>query len=360
MNIRDLYGSKAVAIVHNEAASNKIAYLGAGLFPADKKMGLDLKWIKTSNGLPVSLMPSNFDAVSTLRTREGFKMDETEMAFFRESILLKEADRQEILRVQEASDPYAQDVIKRVYNDAETLIEGAIVVPERMRMQLLTPPATGSAAGSPQISIQANGVTYAYNYDPTGDYAANNFMEITTNTLKWDDHANSDPISDIQAGIDKVEDKTGNKPELMLVSPATMKHLRLNDNIKAAVLAQNPTANVVMNDAKVKQVIKDILGIDIVVYGKKFKNEAGVAQQFFADGYATLIPSGALGKTWFGTTPEEADLLSKADVDVTIVETGVAVTVSTSNDPVQTKTTASEIVLPSYERMDETFVIKCY
>ena len=43
-----------------------------------------------------------------------------------------------------------------------------------------------------------------------------------------------------------------------------------------------------------------------------------------------------------------------------IVNTGVAVAVSVSEDPVQTKTTVSEIVLPSYERMDSTYVIKCY
>lgn len=72
MNIRDAYNAKAIALVHTEVASNKIAYLGSGLFPAKKKMGLDLKWIKTSNGLPVTLKASNFDAVSTIRSREGY------------------------------------------------------------------------------------------------------------------------------------------------------------------------------------------------------------------------------------------------------------------------------------------------
>ena len=46
--------------------------------------------------------------------------------------------------------------------------------------------------------------------------------------------------------------------------------------------------------------------------------------------------------------------------DVSIVNTGVAVAVTVTNDPVHTKTTVSEIVLPSYERMDSTYVIKCY
>ena len=114
MNIRDAYNASAIALVNTEVASNKIPYLGSGLFPAKKKMGLDLKWIKTSKGLPVSLAPSNFDAVSTLRSREGFKLTETEMAFFRESMLIKEADEQEMMRVQDSTDPYAAEVLSRM------------------------------------------------------------------------------------------------------------------------------------------------------------------------------------------------------------------------------------------------------
>ena len=128
MNIRDAYNAKAIAVRHTEAASNKQAYLGAGLFPNKKKTGLDLKWIKTSKGLPVSLAPSAFDTVSTLRSREGFKITETEMAFFKESMLVKENDEQEIMRVQDSSDPFAQEVLDRIYDDAETLLEGAEVV----------------------------------------------------------------------------------------------------------------------------------------------------------------------------------------------------------------------------------------
>lgn len=52
--------------------------------------------------------------------------------------------------------------------------------------------------------------------------------------------------------------------------------------------------------------------------------------------------------------------MGSKEADVTIVDTGVAIAVTTTSDPVNTKTTVSEIVLPSYERMDETFVIKCY
>ena len=356
MNIRDAYNAKAIALVQTEVESNKIAYLGAGLFPAKKKMGLDLKWIKTSKGLPVSLAPSNFDAVSTLRSREGFKLTETEMAFFRESMLVKEADEQEMMRVQDSTDPYAADVLSRIFDDANTLIDGANVVPERMIMQLLAP-----SDGSPKISIEANGVTYAYNYDPNSTYKTNNYADVTTtDTDKWSDATNSDPMDDIAVALDAVEAQTGERPSIMIVSRKTMDYLKQNAKIKSAILAQNTSATVFMNDNRVKEVFSSELGINIIVYSKQYKKEDGSAAKFYPDGFATLIPAGALGSTWYGTTPEERTLMGSGEADVSIVNTGVAVAVSTTNDPVQTKTTVSEIVLPSYERMDSTYVIKCY
>ena len=355
MNIRDAYNASAIALVNTEVASNKIPYLGSGLFPAKKKMGLDLKWIKTSKGLPVSLAPSNFDAVSTLRSREGFKLTETEMAFFRESMLIKEADEQEMMRVQDSTDPYAAEVLSRIFDDANTLIDGANVVPERMIMQLLAP-----KDGHPKISIQANGVTYEYNYDPNNTYSSKNYAALSSSTDMWNDTENSDPIDDVSVALDAVEAETGERPSIMIISRKTMDYLKQNKKIRNAILAQNATANIFMNDNRVKEVFSNELGISVIVYSKQYKDETGKAQKFYPDGFATLIPAGALGNTWYGTTPEERTLMGNATADVSIVNTGVAVAVTVSNDPVQTKTTVSEIVLPSYERMDSTYVIKCY
>lgn len=355
MNIRDAYNASAIALVNTEVASNKIPYLGSGLFPAKKKMGLDLKWIKTSKGLPVSLAPSNFDAVSTLRSREGFKLTETEMAFFRESMLIKEADEQEMMRVQDSTDPYAAEVLSRIFDDANTLIDGANVVPERMIMQLLAP-----KDGHPKISIQANGVTYEYNYDPNNTYSSKNYAALSSSTDMWNDTENSDPLDDVSVALDAVEAETGERPSIMIISRKTMDYLKQNKKIRNAILAQNATANIFMNDNRVKEVFSNELGISVIVYSKQYKDETGKAQKFYPDGFATLIPTGALGNTWYGTTPEERTLMGNATADVSIVNTGVAVAVTVSNDPVQTKTTVSEIVLPSYERMDSTYVIKCY
>ena len=356
MKIRKIFSAAAIAIRHTAAASNKQAYLGSGLFPPKKKMGLDLKWIKTSKGLPVSLAPSNFDAKSTLRSRSGFTMDETEMAFFRESFVVKEADEQEILRVQDSSDPYAKEVIDRIYNDAETLIAGAEVVPERMIMQLLAAPD-----GSPKISIQANGANYAYNYDPNGTYKSKNFMELTEATDKWSDTENSDPLADVETAQGAVEDETGETPSIMIISKKTMNYLKKNKNIKAAIVSKSDSPVIFVTEKKVKALFNEELGVSIIVYKKKFKDESGNAQQFYPDGFATLIPEGALGNTWYGCTPEERTGMASETADVKVIgNTGITVMVTSEHDPEQTKTTVSEIVLPSFERMDETFQIKCY
>ena len=75
-----LFKPAAIAANWTEAASNRIPYLGEGLFPARKQRGLDLSWIKGSTGLPISLMPSAFDAKATFRDRIGVSKIEDEAA----------------------------------------------------------------------------------------------------------------------------------------------------------------------------------------------------------------------------------------------------------------------------------------
>ena len=71
------------------------------------------------------------------------------------------------------------------------------------------------------------------------------------------------------------------------------------------------------------------------------------------DGLVALVPEGSIGNTWYGTTPEEAD-----GVNTALVNTGVALTTMKIPHPVNTNIIASEIVLPSYERMDEVALLK--
>lgn len=355
MFITDLFTAKSVAFVYTESASNQIEYLGRAFFPTDKKMGLDLSWIKGHKGIPVTLKASSFDTVSTIRTREGISKTETQMAYFKESMIIKEKDEQEVLRLVDANDPYARPVLQRIYDDANTLVEGAEVVPERMIWQLLAP----ATNGKPAISIAFDDATYNYDYDPNNEWVANNYVALT-GTSAWSDTTNADPVADIGDLIETIKGITGTVIKYVVMNTATLAKVKANAKVKGMVLAQNVTANVIMNTARVKELFESELGVSLVIYDKQFKNESGTALKFCPDGYVALLPDGALGKTWYGTTPAERAKLADPTKNIELIDGRIAVQVTVSDDPVQTKTTVSEIVLPSYERMDEVGVIKAF
>lgn len=352
MILSDVFTAESVAANWTEAASNATPYYGAGLFPAKKKAGLDLKWICGNKGLPVSLAPSAFDTKSSLRDRIGIKLNKAEMAFFRESMLVKEADEQEILRVQDAGDPYAVDVLERVFDDAQTLIDGANVVPERMIMQLLAP-----LGGKMGIEIQADGVDYTYNYDPDGSWKKQHYLELK-GAAKWSASDTCDPMQVLEDAMDAQEALSGNRPAVVLMSKATFQMMKQSEKLRHNILSQNLTANVNYSTARVKAYVEEELQVTLVIYSKQYRKEDGTAAKFYPDNILMLLPDGELGSTYYGTTPEERTLMQDIGADVTLVNTGVAVAVTRTNDPVHTKTTVSEIVLPSFERMEECYAIE--
>lgn len=351
-----MFSPAAIGMNWTENVSNRIPYLGEGLFPARKQAGLDLKWYKGSKGLPVSLMPTAFDAQATYRDRIGVESLSTEMPFFREGFKIKERDRQDILRAQAANDPYVNAAIARVFDDARDLIEGALVVGERMRMQLLF-----AKNGNVGIAIKANGVDYTYNYDPDGSWKASNYFELTGQS-KWTDADHSDPFSDIQDAKDAIAAKTGSDLRIAVMNKATFKYLRTNKAIQNRYITKSGVTLGYLTDNEIIQILKDTSDLDgVILYDKQFKDESKVAAKFVPDGYVALVPAGTLGETCYGTTPEEADLMAKGDLaSVQIVAGGIAVTQFPIPHPVNLNTLASEIVLPSYERMDEVALLKVY
>ena len=352
LNLREFFTPAVIAAQWTEVASNYVDYIGPGLFPARKKAGLDLAWLKGSKGLPVSLMPSAFDAKATFRDRIGFSKLETEMPFFREGFKIKERDRQELLRVQDVNDPYAQAIIDRVFDDANQLIAGAAVVPERMIMQLLFP-----ESGNVGIAIKANGVDYTYNYDSDGSWKTSNYTALT-GTAKWDAPDTADPFSSIQTAADAIKAATGSTITTAIMSTKTFNLMAKTKAVKDRYLTVNGKTIGYLTKQEVAAVISGTVGVNIVVYDKQYKDESGTAHTFVPDNYVCLIPEGALGSTWYGTTPEEADLQGSGSAEVQIVNTGVALTRIVDPHPVNINTFASEIVLPSYERMDEVAVLK--
>lgn len=343
-SIYDLINAKEISTYYINNPSNAIPYLGATLFPARKQLGLDLSWIKGSRGLPVALMPSVFDAKATVRDRIGISKIETEMPFFREAMRIGEKDRQEINKaIAAANANLIEPIINNIYDDVTNLVNGAEVQAERMRMQLL---ATGL------IGITANRIDYDYDYKL--DAAQ---KETLLTTARWSDTENAKPVQDIQRWQDSREDATGTRPTRAICTRKTWNYLIENKSIR---LDMDPIGgtNRIMTDAMLQQYLSTKLGLSVAVYNKKYTTSVGgSATLFFPDDVFTLIPDGDLGNTYYGTTPEESDLMAgNTDAQVEIVNVGVAVTTIKEPHPVNVMTIVSAIELPSFERIAEIFI----
>ena len=354
MLINEVLNSKSIALTTTEEASNQIPYLGLNWFPERKKQGLDLSWIKTHKGLPVSLAPSNFDTIPTLRAREGLSKEKTQMAFFREGMEVGEEEMLEIERISSTDDPYLKSALSSVYDDTNNLVSGAEVVPERMRMSLLA-----TEAGHPVITIESDGVQYAYDYDKDGSYAKDHYAKLE-NTSMWSDTVNSKPLTDLNNARKKLQ-KKGKIAKYVLMNTNTFQYLLENAQIRNSILAQNLTATIEVDDDTVNSVVQKRTKLTIVLYDKMYMDEAKKEHYFYPDNKVTLLPEGKLGSTWFGTTPDERTARQVADVDVTTYGTGITVATKVEyGPPMKMSVFASEVVLPSYENMDSTFVLEVH
>lgn len=309
--------------------------LGAALFPVKKQLGLKLEYIKGRNGKPVVLKASAFDTLAPLRDRIGFEKVEHDMPLFRERMLVKEWDRQQINTFLHGGLTHLADaILANVYNDQKVLVDGALATIERMRMQAIS---TG------QIDIKAERAEYFYDFGLVPDQ-----FEVLTGADVWSDPT-STPVQDLILWARKF------KAKIAVMTSVTFSHLASHDSIRKDM---NPLGadNIILSDAEVKTYLERKTGLSIALYDDSYIDEAGVEHTYYPDGKVTLLPSGALGNTVFGTTPEESDLMTGTDADVSIVHTGIAVTTIKVPHPVNVQTVVSEIVMPSFEQADKVFI----
>ena len=93
------------------------------------------------------------------------------------------------------------------------------------------------------------------------------------------------------------------------------------------------------------------------MYSKRYNNDSKAATKFIPDDTFVMFPSGTLGTTWFGTTPEESDLMGGKAANVSITDVGVAVTSIEKADPVNVETKVTMISLPSFEAANQVYIL---
>ncbi len=339
--IYDLVTSKALASYWTVASQYRSPYFGESKFPNKKKLGLKLEFVKGAKNAPVMLYPSALDAKVIPISRQGFSVQSEKMPFFKNSMLVNEEMRQELNMIAESNDTAIKTVVDRIYDDEMTLLENASLTREILRMQALT---TG------MISVNANGQSLSYDYSLPAE------NKVTPDTL-WTNAETADPIADINAWKLQISSKTGAELTEGLLNSVTLNYIQKATAVKDMAFANIANTPASLSTARALQILKEETGITFYVYDKGYDNN-GVFTKFVADGTVVLMPESDLGSTWFGTTPEESDLMggvgTKASVN--IVDTGVAVSTYKEEDPVTVVTKVSEIVLPSFEMADQVII----
>lgn len=325
------------------AEQSEAPFLGEELFPDKKQRGLKMSYIKGANGLAKVAPLSALDAKVLRKDRIGFSKQETEMPFFKLAMGIDETLRQELLMAEAAGEEYYQEVLGRIFDDNMSLLKDMAVSRERMRMQLLT---TGA------IVMEANGQSFKY------DYELGQEQKVTV-SKSWSD-PEADIVGDIVKYQDAIEAKTGVRPTRMVMRRSVFKYLLQNEFIKNNIYVINSAVNgkVNISESAVLTVLREYAKItSISIYDKMYQDEEGTVQYFVPEDLVVLLPEGNIGNTVFGTTPEEADLRASKIADVSLVDTGVAISTYMEADPVRKDTKTSQICLPSGENINKIVIV---
>ncbi|MGY0837148.1 major capsid protein [Aerococcus urinaeequi] len=324
-----------------EATTTQDDSLGARLFPAEKQLGLTLEYIKGSGNKAVQLRASAFDTRTTFRDRMPIELNSERMPFFKEGYLVKESDRQQLAILEMTGNQALIDtVLTKIFSDSANLILAAQARVQAMRMQVL---ATG------KLAIDSNGVKQEYDYSVPEE----NKGTVTNN---WSDAENATPLKDISEAVDKMADN-GVAIEGVVMNNRTFGYLRDAKATKRQIKgnAQNATPDV--TNRELTEFLSNEYGLTVEIVKATNVGDDGQAHKIFPDGHVTLIPNQTLGRTVFGTSPAEMDLTSRQDVDVSVVNTGVAVVTTMTTDPVNKQTRAEMVTLPSFEGANLVYLL---
>jgi len=341
----------AKSIYELVTSSNMVAYwleknlntytIGEQLFPFKKEIGCEIDWIKGANNQPVGLRLSAYDSKAIRRDRQGVEKYKTEMPFFKESMVVDEKMRQQLnTLMQTQNEAIINAIIVNIFNDQIKLITAAYETIERMRMQVLT---TGA------LTISSNGQSYTYDY---GMPARN---KITVDTA-WDS-ASANIIKDIN-DVKKTARRAGYKLTRAMCNSNLLEALTANTNISKRIYAMS-NGDVYITSEQVKRFIESEANLVIAVNDEGYIDETtGNFVNYLSDDTFVLMPEGTLGETHLGVTPEESDLMTGATkAEVSLVESGIAVTTFAIEDPVNVETKVSMVALPSFEMADAVFIL---
>ena len=335
--IFDVVTAPALAAYYLGNPMENPPYLLGAFFPNRKQLGTDLSYIKGAKGAVKPLSLSGYDAKAIPIDREGFEKLMTEIPFFKNMMLINEKQRKELLNFMAANNEAAiQMVVNNIFNDQARLVDNAMLTLEMMRAQAIT---TG------KVTFSSNGQSITVDYGVPED----NFVDAN-----WTVATSADPLNDILGWQDTVEASYGTRPRTLIMNSKTFGLIQKSDSIKDAIYVMG-NGSVTPTRSRTADFISTEADVDIYIYNKGYMNGATFTK-FIPDNTVVMLPNSTVGYMNFAPTPEETDLLTGSNANVSILGEGIAVTMTKETDPVSVMTKVSMCALPSLEGADGIIV----
>lgn len=328
--IYELVTPKPIAQRWDENYLQREPYLGEAFFTERKQLSDEISYLESKAPAVRPLNLSSYDAKVISLGREGLDTKITTMPFFKNELKINEKQRKRLNEViASGNEALINAVLNDIYNDNQRLFEAAAITREMMRMQLLT---TGT------IIIANNGQSYQYDFGVPATHKVSS---------SWANPATSKPVRDLNLWASMIQNETGIRPTIALMNSTTLEKMAESDSVKNAMYVF-ANGTVEPDPVEAQAFVGRKARMQVVTYDKGYTPiGSNTFTKFIPDNVVVLLPAGAVGEGVFGTTPEESDLITGATrAEVSIVDTGVALTAWKEEDPVTVRLKASMNYLP--------------
>ena len=334
-------------------------FLGLTLFPDKFTNELSVEQIKGKRDVAVVIQPSAYDAKPTMRDKIGVQGFSMQIPFFREALHLTELDKVRLTKALVTSKldrDGLRNMLLEIYDQLTPIVKGADARREEMAMSLL---ADGTIEVYSDPS-KGNQISQQYNYDFDGEWRTNNIITLIGDEV-WtaENKAKSTPIRTILNILDRIVEQRGYRPKKAILTTKTLNDILMSEEITKLMTPNYVTVNPATNRAGRKEFLESYTGVSFFTYDKVYKTEQhGDVKKYYPDGQITLIPEGKLGSTLVGRTPDEFNDMYYGGIKTSRLSNGVTLASYVEGVPYNWVTTVSMVALPSFEAMEDVYIIR--
>lgn len=349
-DIKDFYNAKNIVALWEAVKAANYSKSLAKWFPYRKTIDTDITLAYGYEKQNVSLDLCAYDTNARIRGLMPISSAKMEMPLFKNSVLFTEKQRREVLQAVKFSGTdlaVATSLSSHMENVIDILLNGADVVGERYRAQLLQHGAI--VVSSPASHVSPTSVSI--NYDVRGKWHDNH----VDNWVTPPSAGTTDVLSDMQPIMDEYQKKNGTSPCTWIMNGRTWLNLRKDTRINA-ILTSNGF------NKTIQQVIEDVLQVPVTIQVNSDSYRPDVDEPeipYWEEDVISIVPNRTLGHVLVGLTPTQYDeMYSEAKRDVASSAENFCIQCRHRDDPIQTEAIGSAVMLPQFDEMDKCFVIR--